>query len=212
MITFLTLALEFEPARPAFCRLCGRGLGLLHVNGFAVEVRRRQKRGSLFWCRCTSPLHVLLSHVDRLVDITLVPVECMVQTLFTMSWTGFESCALRGPAKEDLRQLNVKNPPLCRLQRRGTEVGRWSPVAPRPGARSWRRRGQHPESKVPHSREITHETAPIDCLDDELVQGVHFDEMVEIGQDLREVALERCVKLQQLARRLGSGAASHGGG
>ena len=39
-----------------------------------------------------------------------------------------------------------------------------------------------------------------------------IDEMVEFGEDLREVALERCMQLQPVARRLGSGVASRGGG
>ena len=59
--------------------------------------------------------------------------------------------------------------------------------------------------KLPHSSEMRDQSVPIDCLDDELVKGSHYDEMVANGQDLREVALERCVNLQQVARGLGCG-------
>ena len=38
-----------------------------------------------------------------------------------------------------------------------------------------------------------HELIVQACLDDQLVKSAQYDEMVDCGEDLREVALERCV-------------------
>ncbi|CAE6916710.1 unnamed protein product [Symbiodinium natans] len=52
----------------------------------------------------------------------------------------------------------------------------------------------------------------IDLLADNLPKYIDTDEMVDFGQDLKTIAVERCAKLQQLARRLAmNGAASCGG-
>ena len=60
---------------------------------------------------------------------------------------------------------------------------------------------------------MTEQSVSFEWLDNELVKSGQFDETVDFGQDLRDVALERCLKLQQeVARRIGSGVASRGGG
>ena len=66
---------------------------------------------------------------------------------------------------------------------------------------------------MPALRAISEQSVSLECLDNQLVKSAQFDDdMVDCGEELREVALERCVQLQQIARQLGSGAASRGGG
>ena len=48
---------------------------------------------------------------------------------------------------------------------------------------------------------MTEQRVAFEWLDNELVKSGQFDDMVDFGQDLRDVALERCLQLQQEARR-----------
>ena len=61
--------------------------------------------------------------------------------------------------------------------------------------------------KAPHMRAMIEQSVSFECLDNRLVKPGQFDEIVDVGQDLRDVALERCLQLQQVAHRVGSGVA-----
>ena len=78
----------------------------------------------------------------------------------------------------------------------------WSLGAPGPGDATVLLR-----AKVPALRTICKQPVSLERLDDEFAKSAQFDDMVEFGEDLREVALERCLQLQPVARR-----ASRGGG
>ena len=146
----------------AFCRHCGRSLGLFKLNGFGVvrryhEARCTVRTASAAEQRSSAPPaaqvgKVLLPQVDRLVDMNLVPVDCVVQTLFM--------------SKEDLLQLNVENQDLCR------EVLIFVVVTWRPGSyggaplRPALRLGKDEGSiviraKVPHRSEMREQSVPI---------------------------------------------------
>ena len=51
----------------------------------------------------------------------------------------------------------------------------------------------------------------IDLLADNLPKYIDVDEMVGFGDDFGAIAVERCTKLQQLARRLTISGAAYGG-
>ena len=52
----------------------------------------------------------------------------------------------------------------------------------------------------------------IDLLADNLPKYVDTDDMLDVGEDFKAIARERCTKLQQLARRLAISGAAYGGG
>ena len=214
-----------RPCERAACRHCGLRLGLFGVNGLGVARRWHEARcpaRSAIACAepatPTPPEEVpypdtaematgrdLLPQVDCNVDMAQLPVEAMVQTLFM--------------SKADLVQLHAANPELCR------EVLNYVVVTWRPGAfsgaplRPALGLGPGPgeatvvvRAFVPALRDICEQHISLECVEDQLVKSAQYDEMVNFGEDLHEVALERCVQLQQVARRLGSGCASRGGG
>ena len=138
----------------------------------------------------------LLPHVDRHMDMNNLSLEAMVQTLFI--------------SREDLVELHSVNPELCR------EILSYVVVTWRPGAES--RAPLRPalglgpgrdegtvvvRAKLPEFKAMTKQTVALECLDNQLIKSAQYDEMVNVGEDLREVALERCMQLQQVARRLG---------
>ena len=205
----------------AACRHCGRRVGLLGVNGLGVARRWHEARcSSASTIACAAPPSEeaappdpaematgrdLLPQIDRTVDVKSLSLEVMIQTLFM--------------SRDDLLELHALNPELFR------EVLNYVVVTWRPGAFSGAplrpALGLGPgrddatvllRAKVPALREICEQSVSLACLDNQFVKYAQFDDMVDCGEDLREVALERCLQLQQVVCRLGSGVASRGGG
>ena len=210
-----------RPCERAACPHCGLRVGLLGVNGFGVARRWHEARCSsrstpIAACQAATPPEEtappetatgrdLLPHVDRQVDMQNLSVETMIQTLYM--------------AREDLLELHALNPELCR------EVLKYVVVTWRPGAFSGAplrpALGLGPgrddatvvvRAFVPALRAICEQHVSLECLDNQLVKSAQYDEMLDCGEDLREVALQRCLQLQQVACRLASGVASRGGG
>ena len=69
------------------------------------------------------------------------------------------------------------------------------------------------KARPPRMRVLFQQTVDVHSLADTLPKRVDVDELLEFGQDFRDVAIQRCLALQQLAKRLSiSLMASNGGG
>ena len=210
-----------RPCERAACRHCGLRVGLFGVNGLGFTRRWHEARCSSRSSACTSTPTTteapppdtaematgrnLLPQVDYNVDVQNLSLEAMIQTLFM--------------SRDDLLKLHEVNPELFR------EVLNYVVVTWRPGAFSGAplrpALGLGPgrddatvvvRAFVPALRAICEQHVSIECLDNQFVKSAQYDEMVDFGEDLREVALQRCLQLQQVACRPGSAVASRGGG
>ena len=100
------VAARMRPCQRAFCRRCGRSVGLFGLHGLGVARRFHEAR-----CSAAPPAateiatteagsgKALLPQVDRTVDMTKLSWECMIQMLFM--------------SKDELTRLHAEHPELC---------------------------------------------------------------------------------------------------
>ena len=193
-----------RPCARAVCTHCGCNVSLLGLDGLGILRRKHERQ-----CRRSdaqpSKRLPLLPRVDISVDVRILSSEDMARMLSL--------------TPNELREIKRVDPELAKEVMSVAVVG-WRPgidaeatlrlaMAMGPGdGDKIMVQARAPRIPVPVVQSVQ-----VDCLDTSFLTNKHWGGMVAGMEDFDAVAVERCEKMQLLARRLAAHAmTSRGGG